>query len=199
MEKVIKNLNRRGFQARLFKSADELRKELLKEIGTGRTVGIGGSVTMQELGLEELLRDAGNTVYCHMELKGPEAAVVRKQATQAEVYLLSCNALTEDGLLINVDGTGNRIVSSIFGVPEAIFITGKNKLCRDLEEGLWRIRNVANPKNVARLGLDLPCGKEGKCIDCGSPKCICRVTSIHEHPATTTKTLVYVLNEELGY
>lgn len=199
MEKVIENLNKRGFEARLFETAAELKEAVLKEVGVGRTVGIGGSVTIRDLGIEKMLKEAGNTVYAHMELSGPEAAVARKQATQAEVYLLSCNAFTEDGLLINVDGTGNRIVSSIFGVPEAIFITGKNKLCKDLEEGLWRIRNVANPQNVARIGLDLPCGEAGRCIDCGSPKCICRVTSIHEHPATTTKTLVYILNADMGY
>jgi len=157
-------------------------------------VGIGGSVTVRDIGLVEAIEKQNNTVFMDwgkpVELK--EKLKVRKEALTSDVYLTSSNAITLQGQLVNIDGTGNRVSAMIFGPKKVIIVAGANKLVDTLDEALARIRNIAGPLNAKRLNKKTPCALTGKCTDCNSPDRICKITVILE------KTIVLV-GENLGY
>ena len=166
-EKVRKNLEAHGFDVTCFDTAAEAADYLDRRLD-GKTVGHGGSITLKELGLLDRLQS-------HAVVRSHWLGDSFADAAAAPVYLTSVNALAETGELINIDGTGNRVASTIFGHEEVYFIVGVNKLAPDYDAALWRARNVASPKNARRLGKKTPCAVRGdKCYDCKSPERICR-------------------------
>ena len=173
-EQVKKHLEQNGYTVSIFQTAEEAADYLNREIDWV-SVGIGGSVTVEDMGLYESL-SAHNRVYWHWREKDVFSA-----AAAADVYLLSPNAIAEStGEIINIDGTGNRVSSSLFGHKKVFFIAGKNKLAPDFDSALWRARNVAAPKNAQRLGRKTPCAIKGdRCYDCDSPERICRGLVVH--------------------
>jgi L-lactate utilization protein LutC len=196
IQKVNENLIKRGFKSCVVQTLDEAKNTALKIIGEG-SVGIGGSVTVQQLGLYDSLTSQGNAVYWHWK----DGGQVRYKAMTADYYICSANALTEDGCPILIDGNGNRIAALSFGPQNAILIIGKNKIVKDKEEGLNRIKSgECSGKNGVRLGLKTPCAVVGKCADCNSPQRMCSVTALFERPSGGLKN-VYVLlvNQDLGY
>ena len=158
------------------------------------SVALGGSVTLDQLGLYPRLSSHNR---CLWHWKGDD----RMDGIQTEVYLSSVNGLAETGELINIDGAGNRVASTIFGHEEVYFIVGVNKLAPDYDAALWRARNVASPKNARRLGKKTPCAVRGdKCYDCKSPERICRaLVVLWERPTGIGRAEVVLVNEPLGY
>lgn len=197
-ETVRKKLESNGFTVSVFATGEEAAAYLNREID-GVTVGMGGSVTLGQLGLRESL-SAHNTLYSHDFTPG-DPAQVQRMAAEADVYLLSANGLAGDsGELVNIDGVGNRLASSLFGHKKVYFVVGKNKLAPDLHSAIHRARNVAAPKNAQRLGRKTPCAAQGdRCYDCASPERICRGMAIHYRPMMRTETEVVLIGQELGY
>ena len=186
LKKLCENLERRGFHAVCFPTAQEAADYLDGKLD-GRTIGMGGSMTLKDMGLIERL-SAHNTVYSHW------AGGTLEQAAGAEVYLCSVNGLAETGELINIDGTGNRVASGIYGHKEVYYVVGVNKVAPDYERALWRARNIAAPRNAQRLGVKTPCALRGdRCYDCDSPERICKALTVLWHAE------VVLVDEALGY
>ena len=192
-ETVKKNLEARGFAVRTFATAAEAAAYLNEAID-GKTVGFGGSVTLKDMGLYGLL-GSHNEVHWHW-VNGPEE---RKAAMRTQVYLSSANGLAETGEIINIDGSGNRVASTLYGHEKVIFVIGRNKLAPTYDEALWRARNIASPKNAQRLGRKTPCAVKGdRCYDCKSPERICRGLVVLWGPMMGMETEVILVDEDLG-
>ena len=190
---VKKNLEARGFSVRTFATAAEAAAYLNGAID-GTTVGFGGSVTLRDMGLCELL---GSHNEVHWHWAGGEDQ--RKEAARTKVYLSSVNGLAETGELINIDGSGNRVASTLYGHEKVYLVIGRNKLAPTYDEALWRARNIAAPKNAQRLGRKTPCAVKGdRCYDCKSPERICRGLTVQWEPMMGMETEIVLGDEDLG-
>lgn len=192
--KVQQALERRGYTVRTFAAAAEAAAYLDGAID-GKTVGFGGSATLDALGVYDKLA-AHNTVIWHWK---QEADAARKAAMQTQVYLSSANGLAESGEIVNIDGTGNRVTMAAYGPEKVYYICGINKLCPDITSAIDRARNVAAPQNARRLGLDTPCVKDGVCHNCQSPQRICNVMDITLRRPGAVEVELWIIQEELGY
>lgn len=197
MNNLVEQLEKNGYEVKLFEKAVDVKKELLNEICIDKTIGIGGSMSILSLGIYEELLNRGNKVYWHW--KAENKSEVRNIAKNASVYLTSANAITLDGKIVNMDGTGNRVSSMIFGHEKVYFVIGKNKICNSYEEAKIRIETVAAPKNAERLKLNTPCRFTGKCNDCDSKDRMCNVEVILHKKPNGTNISIYLVNEDLGY
>lgn len=190
-EDLQKVCEKNGFKFEFFKTKDELKKELKNLVKEDDRVDFGGSVSLQELKLYEEFKDEGIDVYWHW--------IDKEKTRLGNIYLTSTNALTEDGKLVNMDGVGNRVTSMITGYENVYIVVGQNKLVKNYDEAIARIRNIAAPLNAKRLNLNTPCVKTGKCEDCSSPERICRAeTIIHKNPGKTQINIMFI-GEEIGY
>jgi len=196
--RVKENLEGLGYSVRVFASAREAADYLKGEID-GVSVGIGGSVTAKEMGLESL--GEHNELHWHwLPAEGKTAADELLAAQGTEVYISSVNAIAESGEIVNIDGTGNRLASTLYGHKRVYFIIGRNKITPDLESAVSRARNVAAPLNAKRLGKKTPCAISGeKCYNCKSPERICRALSVFWQMPTGAKYEVLLIDEHLGY
>lgn len=173
-DRVEQALTRARFHCHRFATGQDAAQWLAAEC-SGKTVGIGGSMTAKAMKLEELLPRT-STVYWHWLTPGPETLA---NAATAQVYLTSVNALAETGELINIDGTGNRISAATGAHERVYYLVGRNKLAETFDKALWRARNIASPLNARRLNRETPCVKnELKCYDCNSPQRICNGLSV---------------------
>jgi len=199
IENTLKALKKNGFKARYFEDSKSAAKTLLEEISVTDKVGIGGSMTIKELGLPDALLQRGNTVYFHWLETTPEGMDnARRNASTADVYLTSTNALTEKGQLVNIDGTGNRVSAMVFGPKKVYVVCGINKLVDDIDGAIKRIKDNAY-KNARRLNLKTPCAITEKCNDCDSPQRMCNVTTIIEKKPNKIDIEVMIIGESLGY
>lgn len=196
LEALQKNLEDRGFTYLYFPTAQEAADYLVDTLH-GKTIGIGGSMTLEAMGVYERLQ-ADNQVYWHAKVPGPETL---SQAAAAQVYLSSVNGIAQTGELINIDGTGNRISAATSAKEAVYYIAGVNKVAETFDKALWRARNVASPLNARRLGRKTPCAlKELKCYDCKSPERICRELNVLWRKLNGTENCYVVLiGEEIGY
>lgn len=193
-ERTIKNLEKNGFAVRYFETAEAAAEYLLAQLH-GRTVGIGGSVTIGQLALYDRLC-ADNTVYWHGVCNTEET---KKCAAQAQVYLTSANAIAETGEIVNIDGAGNRVASTLYGHKKVYLIISRNKLAADYDGALWRARNVAAPKNAQRLNRKTPCAIKGdRCYDCKSPDRICCGLVVLWRPMMGQDIEIILVDEDLG-
>ena len=198
----MENIKQNEMEALYFSDAEEARAEVIKKIPPGARVGIGGSITLREMGLPDALRERGHEVYDHWKegLSKEERQDVGKKQQRADFFLTSTNALTMDGKLINVDATGNRVSSMIFGPTKVIVIAGVNKLVKNLNEGLSRLKKVAAPKNCQRRKDPTPCAQDLVCHNCDTPARLCRVTTIIEkRPWGIKEFTIILVGQELGY
>lgn len=197
-EELKKRLEENGYKVTAFATGAEAADYLDREID-GKTVGIGGSMTITEIGLPDRLA-AHNTICSHWRTDGDPQETIR-QAMTTEVYLLSANAIAEDtGEILNIDGTGNRVASSLFGHKKVYFVAGKNKVSPDYTHALWRLRNVVAPKNAQRLGRKTPCAANAdKCYNCNSPERICNALVVFYKKIRSMDAEVILVDEELGY
>jgi len=198
-------LEKNGFKVFIASSKEDAVEKVLGLIPVDAKVGVGGPVTVRELGLIEALIERGNRVVHHWLPDVPikDWLPYMVEAHNSDVYLCSSNAVTEDGKLVNIDSSGNRVAPMIFGPGRVVVVVGVNKIVRDVEAGLKRLKEVAGPLNAKRHNIrELPCVKTGVCTDCDSPKRICRVVTILERAPNRVRkphmTMVLVA-EELGF
>lgn len=200
-KKAIEELEAHEFKAIYVKTKEEAFKEIWKHITPKMRIGVGGSLTIRELGVLDKLEAQGNTVYNHWKpgLSKESVLEIRKSQMTSDLFLSSANAITLNGELVNIDGIGNRVNSINFGPGKVILVVGYNKIVDDVQEAIQRIKNVAAPMNARRLNIDVPCAEVGKCVDCHSPNRICRVIVIHERKPSLTDILIILVGEELGF
>lgn len=189
-----------GFGVEYFEKKEEAAAYLMEAILPAESVGIGGSNSVQEMGLFDQLKKRGNRVYFH---RFPEDGSDRREtmlaAMETDVYLAGVNALTEDGRIINIDGTGNRLSGMLFGHKRLYLISGKNKLCRNFEEGMIQIKNFSCPMNTKSFGYEAPCARTGKCGNCNAARRICNATLILERQPGGMPITVVLVGETLGF
>ena len=197
--KVKAALEARGFAVTVCPTK-EIATAYLNEMIDGTSVGFGGSMTLKEMGLFSTL-SRHNEVYSHWNTPGWRTnAEVLADAAKTEVFLASVNGLAETGEIINIDGTCNRVSSTLYGHKKVYFVVGRNKVAPTYDEALWRARNIAAPKNAQRLGVKTPCAVKGdKCYDCKSPQRICRALVVLWEAVKSCETEVVLVDEDLGY
>lgn len=193
LEKLRRNLEQEGFVTSYFETGEEACAYLGQKLDQ-TTIGFGGSVTVQELGLYDKLA-SHNTCLWHWQ----SSDVLDASRTRA--YICSLNGVSENGELINIDGSGNRVASGLFGHQELYFVIGVNKIAPDFESALWRARNIAAPKNAQRLGRNTPCAAKGdRCYNCDSPERICAALTVYwRKPKAIPHVEVVIVNQDLGY
>ncbi|HAG21877.1 MAG TPA: lactate utilization protein [Synergistaceae bacterium] len=198
---VVKALNAKGYSASYVATAEEAAKAVCDLIPENSTVGVPGTSTIRELNLLELLEEKGCTIFHHWDpsLSPDEKNIRLREELESDFFLTSSNAVTQDGILVNIDGTGNRVAGMAWGTNTLIFVIGVNKICRDLESAIKRVKDTATPPNAIRLNIDVPCAKTGHCIDCNSSSRVCRATLILERPPMGRKVHVFIVGESLGY
>jgi len=195
IETLKKNLEQHGFKVSCFDTAGEACA-YLDSCLDGKTIGFGGSVTVRDMGLYDRLK-AHNTCLWHWD---SASGVTPAQASAAPVYISSVNGLAETGEIINIDGTGNRVASTIYGHKKVYLVVGVNKIAPDYDAALWRARNIASPKNAQRLNRQTPCAVKGdKCYNCKSPDRICNVLSVFWHKPGSCEIEIVLVDQELGY
>jgi L-lactate utilization protein LutB len=201
IKKTIESLRTHAFPVEYCTGKKEAVELVLQYIPADAHVGVGGSVTVRELGLIDALKQRGNTIYDHSAegLSPQEVLATRIKQMTSDVFLCSVNAITQTGELVSIDGVGNRINAMNFGPKKVILVAGINKICEDLPRALERARNVAAPQNARRLGLALPCAETGLCSDCNSPLRICRSILIMARRPLLTDITIVLVREELGY
>lgn len=174
-EEVIKNLKKRHMNGYYCKTKEEAVDLALSFMEEGSSVSFGGSTTIKETGLMDALATRKDlTVYDRSKANDQaEVEKIYRQAFSVDSYLMSTNAITLDGELLNIDGTGNRVAALIFGPKQVIILAGMNKVCKDLDEAMTRVRNIASPPNCIRLNKKTPCAVTGICGNCLSEDCIC--------------------------
>lgn len=195
-KKLTENLEKHGFTVHRFPTGAEAA-EYINGALDGRTIGVGGSMTVRELGLYDLL-SAHNEVHWHWTEEGPAA---REAAIGAQVYLCSANAVSETGEIVNIDGVGNRVSATLYGHREVWMVVGANKIAPDEASALRRARNVASPLNNRRTGKKTPCTAScDQCYDCQSPDRGCAALVIlWRKPAGIQTMHIVLVEEELGY
>ena len=202
LEKTAEALRKRGFTAVCCATGAEARAYVMKEAEGAKSVGFGGSVTVKSIGLVEELAKAGKEILRHGDPSlSPEKKVeVMKRELTCDLFLLSANALTLDGRLVNIDGNGNRVAASIYGPGKVVFVVGRNKLVDGgLDDAIARIKRCACPPNCRRLNKQTPCALTGECADCSSPDRICMVTVVMDRRPRATDVHVVLVDEDLGY
>jgi L-lactate utilization protein LutB len=195
LDAVKQNLEKRGYTVRVFSTGKEAA-DFLDAAIDGKSVGFGGSATLDALGVYERLGKHNETVW-HWKWEDPAAA--RREAMTADVYLTSVNALAETGELVNIDGAGNRVAATLFGHEKVYYVIGRNKLAATYHEAVWRARNVAAPQRARQLGKKTPCAvKCDRCYDCKSPERICRGFVTLWGPMMGMEAEVLLVDEDLG-
>ena len=197
----IKALKANGFDAIYADNSKEALEKALRMIPKETKVGISGTVTIREIGLVDALEKQGNTIYTDWNhgLEVEEKLRIRRAGMNSDVYLTSSNAITLNGQLVNIDGTGNRVAAMIFGPKKVIIIAGANKIVDNLDDALARIKNIACPLNGRRLGLNVTCALTGKCTDCESPQRMCKVSVVIDKKPNLSDIHILLVGEPLGY
>ena len=196
LEKTRKNLENPGFRAHVFATGAEAADYLAQTLHN-TCIGIGGSVTIDEIGVYDRL-SADNDVIWRWKKPTPDS---RERGAAAETFLCSANGVSETGEIVNIDGYGNRVAPTIYGPQRVFLVVGKNKIAPDLNGAIDRARNIAAPLNARRLNRHTPCAVgEPRCHDCRSPEKICGVMTVFFMPPTSIKEFhVLLVNEDLGY
>lgn len=200
IKNVMNNLTKRGFKPFYFESRKEALDFILDTIPQNASIGMGGSMTVKELDLDNMLYKRGNTIYSHSLVAPEQRQNVYQLAGSADWYVSSTNALSEQGDFINIDGSANRISALAFGVKNILYVLGANKIAPDLASAIDRARNIAAPPNAKRLNKNTPCATSGQCCLCDSDDCICNATLISHHPTRYQENVyVVIIGETLGY
>ena len=199
ISRVLENFRNNGFEASYFETKEEASAYLNEKID-GTTVGFGGSMTLNEMGLIGSL-ETHNEVISHWSVpEGMTVSQVLDKAMRTDVYLTSANGASEKGELVNIDGTGNRVGATLFGHNKVYFVLGINKFEENLDKAIYRARNVSAPPNAKRLGKNTPCAVKGdRCYDCNSPERICRGLVVHYRKMSSCDIEVVIVGEKLGF
>ena len=196
-EKIIKGLESRNMKGYFAADIETAKKTALEIIGEGSSVTMGGCMSAAEIGLVDALKQGDYDFIDRNEIEDKRAAML--MAYDADVYLASANAITQDGIIVNIDGNANRTSAIAFGPKKVILIVGMNKVCSDVDSAIKRARNVAAPINAQRFGLSTPCVKTGACMDCKSPDTICCQFLITRFSRHKDRVHVILVNDDLGF
>lgn len=196
-QKVIKGLTSRNMSGYYAASKEDALKLALDLIDEGATVTMGGGESVHEIGLSAAVKEGPYDFIDRAAIKDARAAMLA--AYDADVYLASVNAMTEDGILVNIDGNSNRVSAIAQGPKKVIFVVGMNKVCSDQDAAMKRARNVAAPINAQRFGLSTPCAKTGACADCKSADTICCQFLITRYSRHEGRIHVILVNDTLGF
>ena len=196
-QKVIEGLASRNMTGYYAADKEAALKLALSLIPEGSTVTMGGGMSVHEIGLPEALKKGNYNFIDRDEMKDKRAAMLA--AYDADFFLMSTNAMTQDGILVNIDGNSNRVSALAQGPRKVIIITGMNKVCDDVDGAMKRARNVAAPINAQRFGLDTPCSKTGACMNCKSPDTICCQFLITRYSKHAGRIHVILVNDYLGF
>lgn len=183
--KVVEALRRRGFEAEFAPDGAAAAEIVMKEAEGAKSVGWGGSETIRQIGVRDRLAASGREIRDHQ--------------LSMDLFLLSANAVTADGRIVNIDGSGNRVAASVCGPARVVYVIGRNKIVEGgIDDAVARIRRCACPPNARRLGKRTPCAA-GVCTDCDSPDRMCKVTAVFDRRPTILSAKVVVVDEDLGY
>jgi L-lactate utilization protein LutB len=200
VERTIHALKKNNFEALFVLDSKAAFEEVMKRIPDGSTVGVGGSVTLTQIGLLDALerRDVRLIWPIQQAKNMDERMELFRRSFSSDFFLTSTNAITEDGKLFNVDATGNRVGAMFIGPKKTIVVSGVNKIVRDIDAAEKRVRDWTAPQNAKRLNRKTPCVETGVCADCSSPDRICNIyVTLAKKPART-EVVVIVVGEKLG-
>ena len=199
-QRIVKKLEKRHYEAYYVPTGNDAAAKVLQIIKKGSSVSWGGSMTIRDIGLTASLKNGDYKVYDRDDVTTLEDKLsIYRKAFECDYYISSVNAMTEDGVIVNVDGNGNRVAAITWGPEKVILVVGINKVCPDVETALKRARSYAAPVNMARFNYETPCQKDGLCHDCLSPDSICNYISIQRMSHPAKRHIVIVVGEELGY
>ena len=186
LERVAEAVRRRGYECEVMATAEEAAEAVMAEAESAASVAWGGSETLKQIGVRERLVASGKEIRDHQ--------------TVADLFLLSANALTADGRIVNIDGTGNRVAASVFGPKRLVYVIGRNKIVAGgVDAAIERIKRCACPPNARRLGRQTPCALIGQCTDCDSPDRMCKVMAVFDRKPTGISAKVILVDERLGF
>jgi L-lactate utilization protein LutB len=200
-EKTVENLKKNGFGALYCQTSEEVFHYILNEAAEAKTIGFGGSLSVADLKLTDKLKGMGKEILNHSapDLTPEEKLTILRRQLTCDLFLTGSNAVTLSGVLVNIDGNGNRAAAMFFGPKKVIVVVGRNKLVDgSIEDAIQRVKKYASPPNTKRLNKETPCATTGFCCNCDSPQRICRVTTIIEKKPGNTDIRVLVVNEDMG-
>lgn len=198
---TLDNLKRNNIQGYFIEDNKELFPLLNKLILKGSTIGSGDSVTLEQLGVFDFIRN-GNYIFYDKHIKNLTSIEKREiyiKNFSADNFITGCNAITADGKLVNIDGNGSRVAPMIYGPSQVIVIVGKNKIVNNINEAIERVRQIAAPRDAKRLNKETLCTKLDRCIDCKHPQRICNSFVVIARQFDSERIKVIIINEELGY
>jgi L-lactate utilization protein LutB len=199
-DSIIDKFNKRGIEGYYCEDSKEALLTAKRFLTPGCSISWGGSETLNEIGLLDTLKDSDYILYDRHLVHTPEdKSMMYSKIVTADYYFMSSNAITLDGQLVNIDGMGNRVACLITGPKNVIIIAGMNKIVTDVTTGMERVRNMAAPPNVVRLGAKTPCAEIGKCANCLVDDCICCEIVITRKSKIPGRIKVILVGEELGY
>lgn len=200
-EKMIKNLKRRNMEAFYCPTGKNAVEKVSELIADGSTVTWGGTATIRDLGIPQTLKNRSTlNVLDRDTVETPEKKVqMYLKAFTADVYLTSANAISEDGVIVNIDGNGNRVAAISWGPKKVIFVIGLNKVAQTIEAAIARARGIASPINSQRFDINTPCRIDGTCHNCNSPESICSYVHILRNSRNGNRHIVILVGEDLGY
>jgi len=201
IEKLLKNLNRRHFNAFYCHTREEAINKVQSIIPDGSSVTWGGSMTIRDMGLTQALHGRASLRVLDRDLFTDRAEVVRvyHESFSADFYLSSANGVSEDGVIVNIDGNGNRVAAITWGPRNVVFVVGINKIAPTVELALKRARETAGPRNSQRFDIKTPCKNDGQCHNCNSPESICNYVHFLRNSHPSGRHTVVIVGEELGY
>ncbi|MDR1932205.1 MAG: lactate utilization protein [Spirochaetales bacterium] len=199
--RAVEALKKSFFDAVYFPAAEKAAQYIMGFVAAGTRVGFGGSMTVKSMGIQDKVKAKGGVVLDHgvPGLSPEETLSIRRQQLTCDLFLTGTNAITLDGSLVNVDGCGNRVAAMTFGPKKVIVVAGTNKIRKDLDAALERIKYLAGPLNNKRLSRQNPCTKTGTCMDCQGEGRICNVYTILKRRPSATDMTIIITGEALGY
>lgn len=199
-EKVIKGLQSRNMEGFYAENKEEALKLALELIPTGSSVSWGGSMSIEEIGLKKAIREGDYVVYDRDAAKSPEERrEVEIKTFGCDYFLASSNAVTEDGILVNIDGNSNRVAAIAYGPKHVLMIVGMNKITKDVDAAIYRARNEAATINAQRFPVNTPCKVTGSCANCKSPDTVCCQFLTTRFSKHTGRIKIILVNENLGF
>ena len=197
---IIDNLAKRNIDGFYCEDSASLVEQVTALMEEGAVIAWGGSQSVKECGLMDAIRSGKYTLIDRMNAADKqEERELQAKAILSDYYLMSTNAITLDGQLVNIDGNGNRVSALIYGPKHVIIVAGMNKVAQDVESAYKRVKTMGCPPNAVRLNRNTPCGKTGKCGDCLSPDCFCNQIVVTRRSGHTGRIKVFLVGEELGY
>lgn len=199
-QKLMKNLARRHYESYYCKTAAEVVDKVRELIPEGSSISWGGSMTIRDTGVTRMLKEGNYQVFDRDDVTTAEDKVrMYRKAFECDYYLSSVNAISEDGVIVNIDGNGNRVAAITWGPERVILIVGLNKVCQDLDAAVKRARSTAAPINMARFTNNTPCQVDGTCHNCLSAESICNYVSIQRMSHPAGRHIVILTDEAVGY